>query len=106
MVPIVAQFLDGLHMSQISWRGGAQACLLNMRMLDVLGFQLIPVFIFSLSFPIIEQASRCTAAPVGGDLGGHVYNFARNDCSERLRFYIKSSDFYQKKHDFLVLRHP
>jgi len=25
---------------------------------------------------VIEQASLCTAAPVGGDLGGYVYNFA------------------------------
>ena len=41
----------------------------------------------------IEQASLCTAAPVGGDLGGHVYNFARNDWPERQRFYIKSTDF-------------
>ena len=35
----------------------------------------------------IEQASLCTAAPVCGDLGGHVYNFARNDWPEQLRFY-------------------
>ena len=35
----------------------------------------------------IEQASLCTAAPVGGDLGGHVYNFARNDWPEQVRFY-------------------
>ena len=54
---------------------------------------------------IIEQASLCTAARVGGDLGGHVYNFARNDWPERQRFYIKIGEFQPKKHDFLMLRH-
>ena len=39
------------------------------------------------SFAFIEQASLCTAAPVCGDLGGHLYNFARNDWPEQVRFY-------------------
>ena len=29
-----------------------------------------------IAFNSIEQASLCTAAPVCGDLGSHVYNFA------------------------------
>ena len=166
-----------------NWRGGTQACLLNNIQMYICrasgGATQVCSFwggrrrgsgvgckctwshychMFFILFgkaQFIEQASLCTAAPVCGDLGGHLYNFARNDwpeqvhfyygtwvlpdsstwvlnqspqpdsltrvrnlspqpesstwvlnLSSQLRFYIKIDEFYPKKHDFLVLRHP